>query len=226
MLLSRQNIVTCFNDYRRVLDRMSLFVSPHTFTQFGTAGNYSAIAILRTFQFNITHALGFSVFTSRILATDLLQSHCHFKPRMKSLHRLIPFLPFLLSHVRLSSPELDPVLFRLLFGTPSHLLTVLFYNPSAWTPRKTLSSIVKEACLQLRYLAMDDLLLSAFVARMCLRSRCLAMGIHVTIYIHARGTLITSNTILTIYVHSHTSNANYGGDRKATQSVIKLHSCT
>jgi hypothetical protein len=40
-------------------------------TQFGTAGNYSAIALLHTLQFTATHALGFSVFTSRILATGL-----------------------------------------------------------------------------------------------------------------------------------------------------------
>jgi hypothetical protein len=32
---------------------------------------YSAIAALHTLQFTVTHALGFSVFTSRILATDL-----------------------------------------------------------------------------------------------------------------------------------------------------------
>jgi hypothetical protein len=45
-------------------------------------------------QFTVTHALGFSVFTSRILATDLQQSHCHFKSHMKSyFHSLIPFLP-------------------------------------------------------------------------------------------------------------------------------------
>jgi hypothetical protein len=31
---------------------------------------YSAIAILHTFQFTVTHELGFSVFTSRIQATD------------------------------------------------------------------------------------------------------------------------------------------------------------
>jgi hypothetical protein len=31
---------------------------------------YSAIVTLHTFQFTVTHALGFSVFTSRILATD------------------------------------------------------------------------------------------------------------------------------------------------------------
>jgi hypothetical protein len=32
---------------------------------------YSAIADLHTFQFTVVHALGFSVFNSRLLATDL-----------------------------------------------------------------------------------------------------------------------------------------------------------
>jgi hypothetical protein len=32
---------------------------------------YNDIADLHTFQFTVTHALGFSVFTSRLLATDL-----------------------------------------------------------------------------------------------------------------------------------------------------------
>jgi hypothetical protein len=32
---------------------------------------YSAIADLQTFHFTVAHALGFSVFTSRLLATDL-----------------------------------------------------------------------------------------------------------------------------------------------------------
>jgi hypothetical protein len=32
---------------------------------------YRAIADLHTLQFIVTHALGFSVFTNRILATDL-----------------------------------------------------------------------------------------------------------------------------------------------------------
>jgi uncharacterized membrane protein YqaE (UPF0057 family) len=50
-----------------------------TFTQLGTTGNHSAIAILHTFQFTVIHALGLSIFTCRILATDLSQSHCHFK---------------------------------------------------------------------------------------------------------------------------------------------------
>jgi hypothetical protein len=33
--------------------------------------NYNAIAILHTFQLTVAHALGFSVSTSRLLATDL-----------------------------------------------------------------------------------------------------------------------------------------------------------
>jgi hypothetical protein len=37
---------------------------------------YSAIADLHNLQFAATPALGFSVFTSRILVTELKQSHC------------------------------------------------------------------------------------------------------------------------------------------------------
>jgi hypothetical protein len=40
------------------------------------------------FQFTVTHSLGFSVFTSRILVTDLQPYHCNFKSHVKSsLHR-------------------------------------------------------------------------------------------------------------------------------------------
>jgi hypothetical protein len=98
---------------------MTGFVAPYTFTQFGTTEKYSAIAILHTFQFTVAHALGFSVFTSRILVTDVSQSHCHFNSYMKSSwHSLIPFWPFLFNRLGLPSPELDPILFRLLFRTP------------------------------------------------------------------------------------------------------------
>jgi hypothetical protein len=58
-----------------VLDWMIGFIAPITFTQFGTTGNYSAIVILHTVQFTVAHALGFSVFTSHILAMELSQSH-------------------------------------------------------------------------------------------------------------------------------------------------------
>jgi hypothetical protein len=61
-------------------------------------GEYSVISDLHTLQFTVTQALGFSLFTSRILTTDLLQSHCRFKSHMKSsFHSLIPFLPLFCS---------------------------------------------------------------------------------------------------------------------------------
>jgi hypothetical protein len=41
------------------------------FTQLKTAGNYSTIADLHTLQFTVAHELVSSVFTSRILTTDL-----------------------------------------------------------------------------------------------------------------------------------------------------------
>jgi hypothetical protein len=92
-----------------VFDWMIGFISPYTFTQLGTTGKYSAIAILHTSQLTVAHALGFFVFTSRILATDLSQSHWNFKLHVKfSWHRLIPFLPFLwLPIPRLDSTGLD-----------------------------------------------------------------------------------------------------------------------
>jgi hypothetical protein len=40
------------------------------YTLLETTGNYSTIADLHTLQFTVTHALGFLVFTSHILATD------------------------------------------------------------------------------------------------------------------------------------------------------------
>jgi hypothetical protein len=80
-------------------------------SQLGTTSNFSNIAILQTFQFTVAHALGSSVLTSRILATDFSQSHCHFKSDVKSSrYSLISFFPFLLSHLGLPSPELDPIL--------------------------------------------------------------------------------------------------------------------
>jgi hypothetical protein len=81
----------------------------------------SAIGNLHPSQFTVTHALGFSVLTSRNLVTDLSQSHCTFQSHMKSsLYSLITFLSFVLNHLRLPSPELDPILFRLLFSIPLH----------------------------------------------------------------------------------------------------------
>jgi hypothetical protein len=41
-----------------------------------TYKQYSAIADLHNLHFTVTHPLGFSVFASRILVTELKQSHC------------------------------------------------------------------------------------------------------------------------------------------------------
>jgi hypothetical protein len=69
------------------------FIAPYIFTTWDYR-QFGAIAILGTFQFTVTHALGFSAFTSRILATDLSQSHRHFKSHIQtSVHGLIHFLP-------------------------------------------------------------------------------------------------------------------------------------
>jgi hypothetical protein len=58
----------------RDLVRMSGFISSlvtHSFNYTQIYRQYSAIAHLHTFQFTVAHALGFSVSTSRLLATDL-----------------------------------------------------------------------------------------------------------------------------------------------------------
>jgi hypothetical protein len=148
------------------------------FTQLGTTGNYSTIAILRTLQFTVTHALGFSVLTNRLLATDLQKSHGHFKSHMKSsFHSLLPFLSFLLltfdcHHL----PQLDQNLDNSIdFLCP-------FITPRQWPRRKHSLCIVQKACLLILCLAMEVLLLAAHPsAGICLLSRCLAMGLYVTI---------------------------------------------
>jgi hypothetical protein len=67
--------------YRPVLDWISDLLTAYTHP----SDLRSSVANLHTLQFTVTHSLGFSVFTSRILATDLQQSHCHFKSHVKNL---------------------------------------------------------------------------------------------------------------------------------------------
>jgi hypothetical protein len=55
-------------------------------------------------------------------------------------------------------------------------------NSQARTPRKTPYSVVKNACLLVRYPVNVLLLLRAYASGMCLRSCCLAMGICVISY--------------------------------------------
>jgi hypothetical protein len=70
----------------RVLDRMIGFISASVTISLNY-NQYSAVADLHTFQFTVAHALEFSVFTSRLLATDLntetvtssiMKSSCYF----------------------------------------------------------------------------------------------------------------------------------------------------
>jgi hypothetical protein len=144
---------------------MILFIAPHTLTQLGTTGNYSAIAIMYTSRITVTHALGFSVFTRRILATDSSQSHYHFNSYIKSSwHSLIPLFAFL----QLPLPKTQPVQFlyslaqipagwrsetRLFTTRHYSLLPNSSYNNFARTTLKT-ACIVGESCLPCRFLAM------------------------------------------------------------------------
>jgi hypothetical protein len=105
------------------------FIAPDIFTQFGITGNYSAVAILHTFRFTVAHALGFSDFTSHILAADF---HTH-----SMAFQITPevffappnsFLPFLINHLGLPSPELDPIFFRLLFCSAASRQRVGLYS--------------------------------------------------------------------------------------------------
>jgi hypothetical protein len=61
----------------------------------------SAVAILHTFKFAFTHALGFSLFTSRVLATDfaqeLYQFHCKCSTHEVFVSQPINFLPLFCS---------------------------------------------------------------------------------------------------------------------------------
>jgi hypothetical protein len=130
------NIVTSVNDCRRDFrldDWICYTLYIHTVRDWK---QYKTIGILDTFQFTVAQALVFSVFTSRIPATDLTQSHCNLKSDMKYLsHSLVSFLAFHLNHFRLPSPELDPVLIPVALD---------LRNIVSWrTSRKTPSSVVK-----------------------------------------------------------------------------------
>jgi hypothetical protein len=117
---------------------MAEFIAPYTLTQFGTTGNYSAISDLPTLQFTVAHALGFSVFTSRNLATDLSQSHCHFKSFYSIIHFLSLFCSCQIrrrSKTRLFTSDYYSLLARI-------FLAVSFYNPSARTPREIQSALL------------------------------------------------------------------------------------
>jgi hypothetical protein len=157
---------------------------------------YNAIADLDTLQFTIAHTLNFSVFTSRILATDLPQSHCNFTYEVffappNSFLAISPQSPStVISRTRPNSWQLTQVnsfsteLSQLLrtncsFGTSRYI--------ASWrTPRKT-SSSMSRVIIGVFINPLPNsrrLLLRALApAGMCLTCRCLAMGLYVAICI-------------------------------------------
>jgi hypothetical protein len=152
------------------------FIAPYILTQFGTTGNYSAIAI---FQFIFQHTLRFLVFTSRILATDLSQLHSNFNSHMKSSCHFCSC-----QFRRLNSTTLDycwilPATLLLLLLLPASELDSLITTLHG--PHGNTACIVDEAFLPRRYLAIDVRSHTLVPAGMCLPTRCLAMGIHVTV---------------------------------------------
>jgi hypothetical protein len=143
---------------------------------------YSALAILHTSQFTVAHALGFSVFTSRILATDISQSHCNFKSHAKcSFHSLIPFLPLFCS-CQFRRLVLTTVLYSYLVTTPSHLICPFITPPHGPHRKHSLYFYGGVFTCPLPSNGRPSVACLLFPG-MRLPSRCIAMGIHVTISI-------------------------------------------
>jgi hypothetical protein len=129
-ILSRVGVVAWL--IRRSLDWTIGFIDI-LYTITGSIGNYSAIAILHTFQFTVAHALLFSVLTRRIPATDLSQTHCHFRSHMKSsFHSAVPFLP-LFCNCQLSS---FPCSYPGRLASPTRLFTTHYYSVQRYAPER------------------------------------------------------------------------------------------
>jgi hypothetical protein len=140
--------------YSRVLDWMIGFIDT-LYIHLRNTGNNIANAYQHTSQSTVTHVLGFSGFTSRILATDLSQTQCNFKSHMKTfLHSLIPFLS-LLCNWQLNSNPLLPSSYpgRLTSRNSTRLdydfSNEFFFITSLYGPRRRHNlSIIVKACLQ------------------------------------------------------------------------------
>jgi hypothetical protein len=109
---------------------------------------YSAIVDFHNLQFTVAHVLGFPVFTSRHLATDLNTETIisnHYEVFLSSTN--FPWL----------SPTENSELTRRAIRLQD--------NSFARTPRKTTSPVVLDACLRLRCLAIDFLQLRGLARR-------------------------------------------------------------
>jgi hypothetical protein len=103
----------------------------------------------RHFQFTARHSVGLSVFPSRTPTTDFTTVSLSLQPTHQVFLAQSNSLQCLLYHLGLPSPELDPVLII-----------------AAWVRRYiALRRNPRKACLQLRCLAIDVVLLRARVLR-------------------------------------------------------------
>jgi hypothetical protein len=147
---------------QQVLVRMIGFMSTSVTVSLNYS-QYSAIADLHTFQCTVVHALGFSVFISCLLATDLNTE------TIASNHYEV-FLPFLIQSLWNLGTQLKTyldsvlstnlhnslrtcyILVPILSNAPSFWIR-LFYKHSAQTPRKTQAVFLMTSP---RYIAPSD----------------------------------------------------------------------
>jgi hypothetical protein len=144
-----------------------------------------------------------------------------------SLHILIPFLPFLLNHLRLPSlsfllqlptPELDSIQFlcsypgRLVSRNSTQMIFCHFYNPSAWTTQTTHPLYFWKGVFtaQLHRSGSYSIVACVFVAAgMCLSNSCLAMDVCSDFTISAFGCHVTISTYMSGAM-SHTLKTTLG----------------
>jgi hypothetical protein len=166
------------------------FIETYTSTQFGTTDNCSVICYSTHFQFTVIHVLVFSVFTSRILATDLSQSHYHLNSHMtSSWHSLIPFLPFPAAAISEDSAQFSSdycsVLLQLL-NSQFQFCNLVSLATNGLDP---VENTVFYGQVLLCYLVTrwswvhrEHSSYYCVFAGTCILSRCLAMGRYVTIW--------------------------------------------
>jgi hypothetical protein len=147
-------------------------------SQLETTGN-TAILLIYTLWISVAPTLGFSVFTSRILTTDLYQSHYNFKSHMKSsLYSLIIFLPLFcdcqfrrLDSIKFLCSEAHVLAgWRLETQLTQFFSTELFFTTILNRPcRKHSLFVVGKACLQSRCITTEiiPLLLAYWLPREC-----------------------------------------------------------
>jgi hypothetical protein len=144
----------------------------HLIRQLGTTGNHSATAISHTSQFTVTHALGFSVFTSRILATDFITVSLS----LQITHEVFFALPnsFLAIILQLSTQFISPLPSSCPGRLASRnsirlgLLRMNFFITTLHGPRRK-QPIIGKAYLQCRSIAtqVTRLLLAYSLPREC-----------------------------------------------------------